>query len=40
MEYNRWFSLQMIIFLGKWALYKMIPNFDKTSYIIWFMVQM
>ena len=33
-------TLKMIIFLGKWALYKMIPNFDKMSYIISFMVQM
>ena len=30
----------MIIFLGKWALYKMIPNFDKMSYVISFVVQM
>ena len=30
----------MIIFLGKWALYKIIPNFDKMSYVISFMVQM
>ena len=29
---------KMIIFLRKWALYKMIPNFDKTSYVISFMV--
>ena len=33
-------TLNMIIFLGKWALYKMIPNFDKTSYVISFVVQM
>ena len=33
-------TLKMIIFLGKWAQYKMIPNFDKTSYVISFMVQM
>ena len=32
--------MKMIIFLGKWALYKMIPNFDKTSYVICFVVQM
>ena len=32
-------TLKMSIFLGKWALYKMIPNFDKTSYIIIFVVQ-
>ena len=30
----------MINFLGKWALYKMIPSFDKTSYDSSFMVQM
>ena len=24
-------TLKMIIFLGKWALYKMIPNFDKNE---------
>ena len=33
-------SLKMIIFVGEWALYKMISNFDKTSYVISFMVQM
>ena len=33
-------TLKKIIFLGKWALYKMIPNFDKMSYVISFMVQM
>ena len=31
-------TLKMIIFLGKLALYKMIPNFDKTvmSSVLWF----
>ena len=33
-------TLKMIIFVGEWALYKMIPNFDKMSYVISFMVQM
>ena len=33
-------TLKMIIFLGKWVLYKMILNFDKTSHVISFMVQM
>ena len=33
-------NLKMIIFIGKWALYKMIPNFDKKSYVISFMVRM
>ena len=33
-------TLKMIIFLGKWVLYKIILNFDKTSYVISFMVQM
>ena len=33
-------TLKMIIFIGEWALYKMIPNFDKTSYVYSFMVQM
>ena len=30
----------MIIFSGKWALYKMIHNFDKKSYVISIMAQM
>ena len=33
-------TLKMIIFLGKWTLYKMIPNFDKMCYVISFVVQM
>ena len=33
-------TLKMIIFVGEWVVYKMIPNFDKTSYVISFMVQM
>ena len=33
-------TLKMIIFLGKWVLHKMIHNFDKTSYVISFTVQM
>ena len=33
-------TLKMIIFLGRWALYKMIPNFDKMNYAVSFMVQM
>ena len=33
-------TLKMIIFVSEWALYKIIPNFDKTSYVISFMVQM
>ena len=33
-------SLKMIIFVGEWALYKMIPNFDIMSYVISFMVPM
>ena len=32
-------TLKMIIFIGEWALYKIILNFDKTSYVISFMVQ-
>ena len=34
-------TLKMILFLGKWGLYrsKMIPNYDKMSYVISFMVQ-
>ena len=33
-------TLKMIIFLGKSAPYKMIPNFHKTRYLISFMAQM
>ena len=31
-------TLKMIIFVGEWALYKIIPNFDKRvmSSVLWF----